>query len=84
MIPNPERAYQNTDRELWRKKPGDFYSPSIHVTSGNGIGINKGGHVLVAPVEAWFEAGEICMCVNEEVPAWRWRLAMWLLGRKCR
>ena len=44
---------KNTDREIWRKVPGDFYSPSIHVTEGGGIGINVGGTVIVMPVEEW-------------------------------
>ncbi len=46
---------QNTDRELWRKVPGDYYAPSIHVTEGGGIGINVGGFVIVKPVEWWHE-----------------------------
>ncbi len=46
---------QNTDRELWRKVPGDYYSPSIHVTEGGGIGIDIGGFVIVKPVEWWHE-----------------------------
>ena len=44
---------ENTDRELWRKVPGDYYSPSIHVTEGGGIGINVCGFVIVKPVEWW-------------------------------
>jgi len=50
-------VYLNTDKEIWRKIPEDFYSPSIHVTEFGGIGINVGGYVLVAPVEKWHEAG---------------------------
>ena len=57
-----EQAVINTDRELWRKLPGDYYSPSIHVTEGGGIGINVGGLVIVKSVEEWHtlahEAGE--------------------------
>jgi hypothetical protein len=71
--------YRNTDRELWRKVPGDFYSPSIHVTKSGGIGINCGGHAIVAPVEKWHDCGEKLMCVDVDLPTWRWRLAMWLL-----
>ncbi len=26
------QAAQNTDRELWRERDGDFYADSIHVT----------------------------------------------------
>jgi hypothetical protein len=43
----------NTDRELWRETPDDYYSPSIHVTAGGGIGINVGGTVVVRPVREW-------------------------------
>lgn len=46
-------AAQNTDHELWRKVPGDFYSPSIHVTENGGIGINVSGSVYVKPIEEW-------------------------------
>jgi len=49
-------ALKNTDRELWRKNPGDYYSPSIHVTQKGDIGINVGGYVLVASVERWHKA----------------------------
>lgn len=74
-----EDCAMNTDREIWRRVPGDYYSPSIHVTSGGGIGMNCGGHVIVAPVEAWHECGEKLLCVNERLPSWKWRLAMWCL-----
>lgn len=47
------QARVNTDKELWREKEGDFYSPSIHVTKGGGIGINVGGSVYVRPVREW-------------------------------
>lgn len=70
---------QNTDKEIWRKIPGDHYSPSIHVTEHLGIGINCGGHVIVAPIEHWHEAGEKILCVNPELPNWRRKLAAWLL-----
>lgn len=72
----------NTDKEIWRETPGDYYSDSIHVTRFNGIGINCGGRVIVAPIRKWHEAGELFMCVNPYQSAWRWRLAMWLLGKK--
>lgn len=51
------KACLNTDKEVWRKIPGDYYSPSIHVTEFGDIGINIGGYVLVAPVEKWHKAG---------------------------
>jgi len=72
-------TYINTDKEIWREREGDFYADSIHVTEFNGIGINCGGHVIVAPVRKWHEAGEKLLCVNPNLPTWRWKLAMWLL-----
>ena len=72
-------ASLNTDREIWRALPGDYYSPSIHVTEGGGIGINYGVHVIVAPIKSWHDAGEMFICVNPNLPTWKWRLAMWLL-----
>jgi len=75
-------AVLNTDKQIWRKPPGDYYQPSIHVTQGNGVGINVGGHVIVAPVEDWHQAGETFFCVDPRLPWWRWKLAMWLLARR--
>lgn len=75
-----DQACKNTDRELWRERPGDSYSNSIHVTEHGGIGINVGGHVLVAPVKQWHDCGEKLLCVNPNLPKWRWKLAMRLLG----
>jgi len=46
-------AMQNTDRELWRERDGDYYADSIHVTKGGGIGINCGGTVYVKPIREW-------------------------------
>lgn len=43
----------NTDRELWRETPGDYYAPRIFVTEGGGIGIDVGGRVHVRPVRDW-------------------------------
>ena len=51
-----DKAAQNTDKEIWRRVPGDFYSPSLHVTKDGRIGINVGGHVFVSQVEKWHEA----------------------------
>lgn len=59
------QAASNTDVEIWRKIPDDYYSPAIHVTDNGDIGIKVGGRVLVAPVEAWFTAGEAAFCVQE-------------------
>ena len=47
----------NTDKEIWREKPGDYYSDSIHVTEGGGIGINCGGYIVTLPVRKWNELG---------------------------
>jgi hypothetical protein len=44
---------ENTDREIWRETPGDFYSPSIHVTKEGGIGMDVGGHVIVMDIYGW-------------------------------
>ncbi len=44
---------ENTDRELWREREGDYYADSIHVTAGGAIGINCGGHVIVRTLQEW-------------------------------
>ncbi len=77
-----ESGQQNTDKEIWRQSPGDYYSDSIHVTEHGGIGINHGGHVMVAPLYAWFEAGQKLMAVNVHLAPWRRKLAYRLLGWK--
>jgi hypothetical protein len=46
-------AAENTDRELWRERPDDYYADSIHVTAQGGIGINVGGHVIVMSIQDW-------------------------------
>jgi hypothetical protein len=43
----------NTDREIWRRVPGDYYSPRIFVTERGSIGIDVGGSIYVKPVEDW-------------------------------
>jgi len=48
----------NTDRELWRERPDDFYAPSVFVTESGGIGMNVGGTVFVKPIRAWFALAE--------------------------
>ena len=40
---------ENTDREIWREREGDYYADSIHVTEGGGIGINCGATDAAAP-----------------------------------
>lgn len=44
---------QNTDKELWREPPDDYYSNSIHVTASGDIGINVHGRVFVKSLEEW-------------------------------
>jgi hypothetical protein len=46
-------GHLNTDREIWRERPDDFYADSIHVTKEGFIGINCGGYVYVKPVGEW-------------------------------
>jgi hypothetical protein len=46
-------ACENTDREIYRERPDDYYADSIHVTKGGGIGINCGGMVYVKPIREW-------------------------------
>jgi hypothetical protein len=69
---------EETNIELWKSGEG-YYSPSIHVTAGNGIGIDCGGHVIVAPIEKWHELGKKFLFANEQLPRWKYKLAMWLL-----
>lgn len=47
-------AAQNTDREIWREREGDYYADSIHVTASGGIGIDCGGEAIVKPLKDWF------------------------------
>jgi hypothetical protein len=53
-----EECCKNTDKEIWRARPDDYYSDSIHVTEYNGIGINCGGHVIVLPLKTWHALGK--------------------------
>jgi hypothetical protein len=64
-LPNPAL---NEDKEIWRKVEGDYYSPSIRVTKGGGIGINVGGYVIVKPVEDWHKLAhsELAPTLSEE------------------
>ena len=67
---------KNTDKEIWREKDS-YYSDSIHVTEGGGIGINCGGHVIVAPIRKWNNAGRLIFSPDHK--RWQYKLAMWLL-----
>lgn len=59
----------NTDREIWRRTPGDFYSPSIHVTDGGAIGMEVGGYVIVASPESWHAFCKISEAADD-LEAW--------------
>lgn len=51
--------FENTDRELWRERPDDYYADSVHVTEQGGIGINCGGMVYVKTPREWHAAAKI-------------------------
>lgn len=53
LAQDTSRPAKNTDREIWRERPDDYYADSIHVTEGGGIGINCGSMVIVMPVREW-------------------------------
>ncbi len=50
---DPTAGAENTDRELWREREGDFYADSLFVTKEGGIGMNCGGYVVVMPIRLW-------------------------------
>ena len=60
---------ENTDTEIWRERPADYYSDSIHVTQGGGIGINCGGKVYVKPLRVWFAMAEEKERADSEKPS---------------
>lgn len=45
---------QNTDKEIWREREGDYYADKIFVTENGGIGLDCGGHCIVLPIRQWF------------------------------
>jgi hypothetical protein len=49
---------KNTDTELWRESPGDYYAASIHVTADGKIGIRADGSVAVASLREWHALSE--------------------------
>jgi hypothetical protein len=55
---------ENTDREIWRMYPDSYYSPSIHVTVNGRIGMNVAGHVIVMPIERWYELAKASLAVE--------------------
>lgn len=62
-----DRGAQNTDREIWREREGDYYADSIHVTKGGGIGLNCGGMVYVKPVREWHKSADTIASLTVEV-----------------
>lgn len=62
-------AAANTDRELWRERPDDYYANSIHVTEQGGIGINVGGTVIVKRLADWHALAAIPLHEPEPVEA---------------
>ena len=52
-----DQVATNTDTTLWVEPPPleTPFAPqsSIHVTQGDGIGIQVGGHVIVKPLREW-------------------------------
>lgn len=53
-----DQCAENTDREIYRVVPGDFYPDSIHVTREGAIGINCGGFVIVKPIRTWHKLAQ--------------------------
>lgn len=50
-----EQANENTDREIWREREGDYYSDAVFITAKNDLGINVGGTVFVHSLRKWQE-----------------------------
>jgi hypothetical protein len=47
------QTIENTDVEIWRERPGDYYADSIHITKNGHIGIDCGGVVCVRSLREW-------------------------------
>lgn len=75
---NDDQAKMNTDRELWRETPGDYYSPRLFVTEGGGIGIDVGGYVTVLPLRNWHSAARAC----EKLPCGHVRANLVAMGQE--
>lgn len=71
---------KNTDKRIWKKVPGDAFSPSIHITAENGVGMDVGGHVIVAPIEIWHEAMRLMMS-SKLLPWYQRKMIIWLLNK---
>ena len=61
---SPCSCSANTDSELWRAVPDDYYAPSVFVTREGGIGMNHGGTVFVMTVEEWIKRAQAFISPN--------------------
>lgn len=73
---NSDNTAENTDKEIWREKEGDYYSPSIHVTEHGSIGINVFGTVFVKPVKEWHKIALNHDKLVEALKAAQWGLQL--------
>lgn len=73
---------ENTDKEIWREVPDDFYSSSIHVTERGGIGVNYKGSVIVMKVENWFKAGELSNSIEHSKMTIIEKICYWYLFQR--
>ncbi len=64
VSPMSNGPVQNTDRELYRERPDDYYADSLHVTADGAIGINVGGHVIVKSLKDWFRLASPALTYN--------------------
>ena len=48
-------AVQNTDKEIWRRVPDDYYADRAFVTVSGAIGICSGGLCVMRPVDEWIK-----------------------------
>ena len=64
---------RNTDKEIWRREPDDYYSPSIHVTEDGAIGLNVSGNVLVQSIEDWHGVGTFLQDLETDRDEWKRR-----------
>jgi hypothetical protein len=72
---NEPVAYENTDKEIWREIPDDYYAPSIFVTAQNTIGINVGGSVYVKHVHEWHRLAHPAKeLTDKEIEEFEWML----------
>lgn len=78
-----EMTCENTDVKLWEEPSVDFHSHfhrgKIFVTRQNGIGIECGGHAIVAPLKTWHESAKLFIPHNLSSNSWRWKVVKWLL-----